>query len=51
MPFNSFADTPFNPARPVATSAAEEAVLKGAARDDDPINQPEEEDTICFEEF
>jgi hypothetical protein len=35
----------------VATSAAEEAVLKGAARDDDPINQPEEEDTICFEEF
>ena len=51
MPFNSSADAPFNPARPVATSGAEEAVLKGAARDDDPINQPEEEDTICFEEF
>ena len=51
MPFNSSADTPFNPAPPLETSGAEEAVLKVAARDDDPINQPEEEDTICFEEF
>jgi len=26
-------------------------VLKEAARDDDTINQAEEEDSICFEEF
>ena len=51
LPFNSSADTPFDPARPVETSGAEGAELKGAARDDDTINKPEEEDSTCFEEF
>jgi hypothetical protein len=51
LPCNSTADAPFNPTRPIETSGAEEAVLKEAARDDDTINQAEEEDSICFEEF
>ena len=39
------------PHAPVETSGAEGAELKGAARDDDTINKPEEEDSTCFEEF